>query len=369
MSEVSAYDVGRLVILLPNMHVSQAPSGIEIVKKIVVAHGIEPRSRALAGVQLLAGGDLVVGYRDGSDHLVTDDGAVMITRSTDGGHTWQEPWSACELSGWDCAGGRSMVQTPSGDLMMFVLQARRAVETPESHVYSTSSSDGGRTWGPFGAELSLFSGWTEPNPAGHIHILADGRWMMPAYGSDSVSGIASPTTSASDGRTYAIVAFSDDGGHTWTDSSAMANSPDINFHEPVVLLLRDGHFLAVIRTQDHPFTSYQCYSEDEGRTWSHPQPLPFQGQTPYLIELQSKVVLCAYRDRDPSRPGVSFSLTRDGGATWEYAGRLYEGTDWNCGYPALVQLPSNEIFCVYYTCYEHGNCEIHGLFLREASRT
>jgi hypothetical protein len=59
---------------------------------------------------------------------------------------------------------------------------------------------------------------------------------------------------------------------------------------------------------------------------------------------------------------VSVSTTTDGGATWVYASRLYEGTSWNCGYPGMVPLPNGEILCVYYTSYEGGNCEVHGVF-------
>ena len=76
--------------------------------------------------------------------------------------------------------------------------------------------------------------------------------------------------------------------------------------------------------------------------------------------------MCAYRDRDPEQLGVSASITRDGGKTWAFAGQLYAGADWNCGYPGLVTLPSGELFCVYYSCYDNqGNLEVHGLFLRE----
>ena len=119
---------------------------IEIVDRVVVAGGPGPLSRALTGVQLLPNGDLLAGYRDGSDHLTTDDGAVMTVRSTDGGHTWQEPRPVVAIPGWDCAGGRSMVQTPDGDLLMYVFQARRS-HNPEVHVYPIRSSDNCHTWG------------------------------------------------------------------------------------------------------------------------------------------------------------------------------------------------------------------------------
>ena len=338
-------------------------STIEILDRVVIVSGKEPRSRALAGVQLLANGDLLVGYRYGSDHLLTDDGAVITIRSSDGGRTWGEPRSVFALPGWDCAGGSRIVQTPSGDLIMFVFQARRAdPETAESHVYPTSSTDYGHTWGPFGPELVLFRGWTESYAVGHVHVLSaaskaappNGRWMMPVHGADTVDGV-----------TYSTVAFSDDAGQTWGDQAILARDPTINFYETAIIRLRDGRFLAVIRTQDPPFEAYQSYSADEGRTWTSPTPTGFQGHTPYLIELPSGAILCAYRERHPDRPGVSVSITHDDGGTWAYAGQLYAGTHWNCGYPSLVRLPSGDLFCVYYTSYTDGNCEIHGLFLAE----
>jgi hypothetical protein len=335
---------------------------LEIVEKVVVAGGGAARSRALAGVVQVGDGELLVGYREGSDHLATDDGVVMTTRSADGGRTWEQPVEAWAKPGWDCAGGRSITQTPDGDLVMFVLQAKRSGGAAEAHVYPTWSSDGGRTWGPAGDELSLFNGWSEANPAGHIYEMSDGRWLMPAYGSDDVAGIATPTSAGA--ISYTITAVSDDRGRTWQRHSIMARSDTIHFHEPAMLRLADGRYMAVIRTQNEPFTSYLCYSSKEAKTWSDPRPLPFAGQTPYMIALDSGAVLCAYRDRDPLQLGVSASVTHDGGETWRYAGRLYEGADWNCGYPGLVTLADGQLFCVYYTCYQQGNSELHGLIIR-----
>ena len=328
---------------------------IKVIDRVVIAGGVEPRSRAFAGLQQLANGDLLVGYRVGSDHIVTDDGAVVTVRSKDAGRTWGEPRPVVSLPGWDSGGGNRIIQTPDGDLIMFWFKARRSnPDAHEYHVYPTRSTDYGHTWGPFGPELKLFPGWTEPHAVGHMHVLSDGRWMMSVYGSDQVGG-----------TTYSGVAFSDDRGQTWGDMSVVARGPAASFYETALIRLKDERFLAAIRTQDPPFTTYRAYSEDEGRTWTHPEPLPFLGQTPFLFELRSGAILCLYRDRDPSRPGISASVTLDGGTTWEDAGRLYLGTDWNCGYPSMVRLPNGVLLCVYYSCYENGSSEVHGMFLEE----
>ena len=219
---------------------------LEVLGRVVIAGGSERRSRALAGLQLLDNGDLLVGYRYAGNHPVgdhekVDDGAVLTVRSTDNGHTWGEPHPVAAIPGWDCAGGNRMVQTPGGDLLMFVMQARRANRPyPESHVYPTRSTDHGRTRGPLGTEMALFSGWTEPHATGRMLVLKDGRWMVSVYGAD-----------ARDALTYTAIAFSDDEGRTWGDLSVIARDRDIAFYEAAVARLADGRFLAAIRNTNY----------------------------------------------------------------------------------------------------------------------
>ena len=177
----------------------------------------------------------------------------------------------------------------------------------------------------------------------------------------------SPSTARTSpgGDTYAAVAFSSDMGRTWTNKTVVARSSKVTFYEPAITRMPDGRFMAVIRTQNPPFDSYLAYSADEGRTWTEPRSLPFQGQTPFLFGLRSGAIACFYRDRDPQRPGVSVSVTPDGGKEWTYAAQVYRGTDWNCGYPSAVRLPDGRLFCVYYSCYEGFGSEVHGVYISE----
>ncbi len=91
----------------------------------------------------------------------------------------------------------------------------------------------------------------------------------------------------------------------------------------------------------------------------------FKGQCPCLVHLRSGAILCAYRDMEPDRPGVSISLSEDNGETWRWVGQLYSGANWDCAYQNLVRLPDGRIFCAYYTSFVDRDCEIRGMWLSE----
>ena len=332
---------------------------LTILDQFVIAAGPDSRSRVFAGVHLLPNGELLVGYREGTDHLKTDDGAIMIKRSPDSGRTWSQPVAVCAIPGWDCSGANRILQLKNGQLLMFVFQAKWQTTNSgppirDSHVYNSRSLDGGRTWSEFGTEVKLFDGWTEPYAHGDLLLADDGNWLLPVHGSDSIGG-----------RTYSTLAISSDRGQTWVRRGIIASAEGINFYETDLIRLENGRLLGVIRTDDPPFDTYQAYSNDDGHSWSDPTPTGFRGPTPRLFQLNNGALMCAYRDRDPERPGVSYSITVDVGQEWRFIGQLYESIDWNCGYPDMVRLPNNEIFCVFYTAYCNGNSEIHGLRLRD----
>ena len=163
------------------------------------------------------------------------------------------------------------------------------------------------------------------------------------------------------------VGYSKDGGRTVCDLSVMATDPtqQSRFNETDLLRLADGRFLAIVRVGTPPHWSYRCYSEDQGKTWTPYQRVSFKGQCPCLVQLRSGDVLCAYRDMEPNRPGISVSVTDDAGKTWRWVGQVYSGANWDCGYPVMIPLPDGRIFCVYYTAFVDGDCRIQGMWLEE----
>ena len=123
----------------------------------------------------------------------------------------------------------------------------------------------------------------------------------------------------------------------------------------------DDQYVGVIRNQTAPHYSYVAFSNDDCLTWSSAKAMPFRGQTPALIKLNSGALLCSYRNMDPANKGVSCSLSFDNANTWGDEFLIYASTDFNCGYPALALKGNNEILCVYYTQYDKfGNCDVNG---------
>ena len=64
--------------------------GMDIVSRSTVATG-KARHRAFNGTVRLTSGEILIFYREGSDHWVTDDGVVKMVRSSDDGESWSDP--------------------------------------------------------------------------------------------------------------------------------------------------------------------------------------------------------------------------------------------------------------------------------------
>ena len=138
--------------------------------------------------------------------------------------------------------------------------------------------------------------------------------MMPIYGSvqEGVEKDDPESRGAYPGEAWAMaVTFSADGGRTFPDVSVVASNPAEHrlFNETDILRLRDGRFLAVLREGTPPHWSHKSYSADDGKTWTPYEQVNFKGQCPCLVQLRSGAVLCAFRDMEPGRPGMSMSVS------------------------------------------------------------
>ena len=305
--------------------------------------GGRPRWRGIPSVAHLRNGDILVAYREGTDHWITPDGVVRLCRSTDGGQTWGAPSTivAAEGRNFGCHLGMTELEdgtillplvenhAMSGQLPYFQYYQRMRVSS-----YVTLSHDGGQTW-TYPKQLDLGSHVIWTGSYGNVLIGRDDELMMSvAWQQEGDTGYC---------RTGLL--RSRDGGLSWDHLTQIAYGVD---DEKSVCRLPSGRLIAVMRDSDRP--SKRSFSDDEGETWTPIEPLPFHGQSPSLLQTQSEVLLCAYRQRGPGKPqGVGLAYSYDEGETWTETEPLYSSPLRDCAYPNLLELSSGEYIAVYYT--------------------
>ena len=339
--------------------VSSSDAVLAITGDVAVAGGGTKRHRSRAGAAVLADGTLFVAYRVGRNMFEESHGAVVATRSADGGDTWEEPVPLLAEPGWDWFGAQRLLQLGDGTLLMLAGKARW--NSDRFHTYGVRSSNGGRTWEPLGPEIRVFAAFSEPYGQGVVRGLPDGRLLLGFQGSDT-PGVPN----------QAAVAFSRDRGATWSERVLLSDDAALELREPDTLPLPDGRLLTVLRTDAPPYASYQCYSEDGGRSWTPLTATGFHGHCPRLFALRGAII-CVYRNMAEERPGIGYSASWDGGASWHFQGMLYrspgpyQGWATACGYPSMLPLADGQLLCVFHTDFVDSNCEIRAVRLREVS--
>ena len=329
-----------------------SPISVNIVQRSAIATG-EPRHRAFPGATRLASGEILVTYREGSDHWVTIDGVVKMVRSKDEGKTWSAPELVFAEEGWGAGAHHAPAQLSDGRLILpLTLRADvpRTGAAMDFKVFVLTSEDEGHSWSE-PAELAPMDGWYWQNQYGRVRELPDGRVFIPGGGQKS-----------GEEAWYSGYFVSHDGGRTFPDRVEVAHGLA---DEIDLAPLPDGRWIAMVRDQrPPPLNLYRSYSDDEGRTWSSPVDSGIPGQCPSFLVLPSGTILLGHRQVDPERTaGCALSASTDVGATWEHVSDIYvapNGT-FDCSYPSMLLLDDGRVFCAYYTEFADGNCDIDGL--------
>ena len=340
---------------------------IEVVSaRTLFAAGQAMRRNAASVIRLEASGRLLLVFSQGPGTEIRNDTAIMLATSEDDGESWTDPQPLFAYPGWFCLamGGLARVSDDDVRLLLgriFIDLSLGGTEPMTGWwVASSTTRDGGLTWGEPGPEIRLFPHWTELYGASNPHPLTDGRLMWAVMG-----------TKGRDTGWHAGVSFTEPGSETFGPPTIIAEADGLDYSDIDIVRLPDGRFLAVIR-EHRTKQSVQSQSSDEGRTWSPIRPTPFLGSNIKLFRLRSGAVLCAYRDEDPARRGVSASVTEDGGESWRSVGQLYEaGGDALhqpgavCGYPDIVRLGDGTLGAVLHTYPSADGIELHWLRLRD----
>ena len=285
-------------------------------------------------------------------------GAIVYKRSKDGGRTWSErlptpeSWSTSKevptLFRVVDAQGKKRIIMFSG-----LYPCRMAV-----------TEDDGATWseiepvGDWGGIVAMGSVVKQKTGSGHYMALFhdDGRFFA-ANGKRQ-----SPVVMT------LLKTFSTDGGLTWSFPEEIYKSSEIHLCEPGAIRSPDGKQIAVLlRENARRKNSHIIFSDDEGRTWSKPRPVPasLNGDRHTGKYGPDGRLFISFRDITPK--GV-VSPTAGDWAGWigtyddlvhgregQYRVRLmdnHKGAD--CTYPGVEVLPDGTFVVTTYGHWEEG---------------
>jgi hypothetical protein len=227
-------------------------------------------------------------------------GEIVYKRSTDGGLTWSDRITVPES--WKTSKevpAMYRVEDKNGKKRLIVF----------SGLYPTRlavSEDDGNTW----SELKSAGDWGGVVVMASVVPLSTGKGIYMAMFHDDLRYFTADgqkkydeDKKINDQRLFTLYkTFSYDGGLTWSYPEAILTRRDMNLCEPGIVRSPDGKQLAVLlRENARRFNSQIIFSNDEGKTFTDPKPLPngLNGDRHVLRYAPDGRLLVVFRDISP----------------------------------------------------------------------
>jgi hypothetical protein len=155
----------------------------------------------------------------------------------------------------------------------------------------------------------------------------------------------------SDGFSFSLMAFTDDGGQTWRFSEPLVGAGNI---QPSIATRADGTLVAYMRDNGSaPKRLHISTSKDKGLTWSpvRDSELPNPGSGADIVTLGNGHWVLAYNDTERGRESLAVSLSLDEGKTWPHTRHLESGSSEksspSAAYPSIIQGADDSLHVVY----------------------
>lgn len=324
------------------------------------------RHLAFPGAAVLPGGLLGVVFREGEGH-VCPYGRICIAYSRDGGRNWSAPVAVADSASDErdpsiqtLADGRVLLTHGGWNSWMAYDSTATRYPGETAYVKQTGEDE-------FGGSQYLFSrdgGHTFEAPVKVPAFAPHG----PAVAKDG--SFYQPSLENEHGRRQVCLYRGTPDARKWTRIATIAEkAPDVgNYEEPHTVILDDGTMVTAIRVPP-PGDGYMRISRstDGGVTWSQPVRTPVRGFPQHLLQLKDGRLLATYGYRYAPQ-GIRACISRDGGLTWDIDKEIIirnDGGTEDLGYPVAVEMPSGEVFCVYYmNDARHDDCFIEGAFFK-----
>ena len=360
---------------------------VEPVEEVVIAAAPPRRHRGFPTGVRLPNGDLLVGYRVGSDHHMTLDGAFHISRSTDNGRHWTPPKVLAAYPGWDVCASMGQytdgVMGPDEPFLWARLQLYRwQPDAPPDddyrtyETYWTVSTDYGHNWDkPFPFEAGpvstistdrgemVLEGLAPHSYSSTLARLADGTIMGMFVGNKLPPGYRRSLKYRRTAESFqagsrksaltevALAGFSKDNLRSW--EYVVVSDPDedgLGGGEADLVQLDSGRLVVIYGNVQGTRGFLRTHSDDQGRTWSARTPIEnILGDSPSLMKLADGSLLAAIRNTTNDQGGIGLIASSDGGDSWQLLGNILDQAGWDMGYPDLIRMDDGTVLCIYYT--------------------
>lgn len=296
------------------------------------------------GICKVKGQEILVAASERKYHICPF-GREVVIRSFDGGRTWELPQEVynSELDDRDS----NLAILPDGTIVLtwftsiaweyyihpeWKPRVERVTQRMREELLGTwllRSFDGGHTW--------------ETTP----HRVPTGAHAGPTVLSNGSLIYLGEIKTGDECEMASFI--STDKGISWRKAGIVPFPKNIELNENHVMEVSPGRLIALFREETEGYL-YQSNSEDYGVTWSPVVRLPVWGYPPYLLLLQSGVLLCLYgHRREPW--SIRAVLSYDYGRTWDVDNiiTIYGWRDKpDMGYPVAVELEPGQILTVFY---------------------
>lgn len=291
----------------------------------------------------LSAQEFVATYQRG-DGMYAVNGNIALTRSLDGGVTWQHQGFLHDKTGDDRPYSYHdgfLSRVADGSLVVLAFRSDRS--QPDKPMFSPSgglienepvlffSSDGGHTWSQ-PQPIQLPAGLVA-TPASTIVELADGRWLATfdqwhAYDDDRPY------------KPIMLACTSADRGRTWSPMQTMADGAAVGkgFWHGKTLRLNDDQLFTLYWAADMTqpdkgpvnLPIHYAITDANASTWPMPQPTILPGQTNWPAQLPDGTLAAIYTRREGEQPGFLVVLSTDQGQSWDLENqvRLWDTTGW-----------------------------------------
>lgn len=286
------------------------------------------------------GKDLLVGFRRAvnispdlrgrMDHGMAGD--IYTTRSIDDGENFDNPQLVIS---------HATDKTNEHDALITALDDKKIALITRTHTsnlrrnYLSISTDGGVTF-PARRPIDLPPGeWAS---FGHMIPAQNGTKLIGTFYNGEGSG------------TFRL----DPDTLKFSDKTLMFKFTNQNFrlNETSIVRLKSGRILALIRQQPCYEGLFKSHSDDDGLTWSEPEPIGLYGEAPSILLLPDDSILMLYRGmlRKSKKCRVALSISKNHGETWSRPETLawYKGGRFHGGYGDLAINSKGQVVAVYY---------------------